>query len=216
VVALVEEGVESCGLKHAPFLFVKVPGGVYSLADLPPRLADLSAMVSGPDVTVKDFCITEEAISADEVAAFLAGASTAEIIRRFPEALAEASIVQTAVEIGSVPPATGISHRMAAAFAAKASAGYNRRFSIPTLDEYIAATIFLEKDKKNASEADLFAVSLRGGLLEWTGTTCESAPGTYAAIGTDQIRGSLAKLCFEPAQRVSRLAFRLKMESLND
>lgn len=216
VSALIERGFNACGLEHAPFRFVPVPGGVYSLENLPARLADISGLVVRREVKVKAFCITEDAISADELAAFLANTTLAEKLKAFPEALAAGSSLKSGVETGSVPPATGVSFRMAKAFAENASARLSRTFSLPTLDEYIAANLYLEHDKSDISEAQIFAVSLRGGLIEWTETPCEKAPDTFVTIGTDQLHGRLTMFCYEPAQRVSRLTFRLILEPVDD
>ena len=121
VKALVQSGVESCGIANVPFEFVMVPAGPYSLKDAPPQVKDLVSLLGGSEARVESFCITEEAVPAAEIEAFLAAQPLDQKRKLLPEAVDPALLPAVQVDFGRGlrSPAVAISHRMASSYAAR-------------------------------------------------------------------------------------------------
>lgn len=214
VQASVTKGIESCGISDAPFNFITIPGGTYSLADAPARLADIAKLAGKKELVVKSFCIGEEAVPASEMASFLAGYSFSEMRKSFPEALYAAGPASIEIETGRElrSPAVAVSLKMANAYATSLAPLLKGVVRLPTLDEYVAAAVHLERNAPEEAATHSFSVSLRGGLIEWTSSDCPSSRGSFLTIGRQRLRGELEILCFEPSQRLGRMGFRLVME----
>jgi hypothetical protein len=211
VQALVLSGVTSCGIADAPYEFVNIPGGSYLLKDLPASLSDLADLIGIKIATVEPFCITEEAIPAAEMEAFLAMQSIAEKRRAFPEALEGGPPIRALVESGrsSRVPAQSISHRMASAYAKKQSDLTDRGFELPRLEHYLAAAVHLALRQPDLPSTQSFLVSLHSGLMEWTSTSCETTRDAFVVVGTSLQTRLLERYCYAVSQRASRMGFRL-------
>jgi hypothetical protein len=209
--AVVQSGVSSCGIADAPYEFISVPGGSYSLKNAPGQLGDLLRLLPASSADVDAFCITEEAIPESEMEAFLAAQAPLEMRDSFPEALDAPLQISAQVEVGRGmrPPALAVSHRMAKAYARRQSGLLDRRIQLPQLDQYVAAAVYLLRQQPDATSTNSFLVSLRGGLLEWTDTPCNASNETFVALGTGQQSGLLDRYCYEASQRVGRMGFRL-------
>ena len=211
VEAVVQSGIESCGIANAPFEFIRIPGGTYVLQDVPPQLSDVAVLTGARSVTVEPFCITEEAVPASEMEDFLASWTAAERQARFPETLTPAVSPFSQFEMGrgGRPPALSVSYRMAQAYAQQESSlRDNRQFHLPRLEQYVAAAVYLSQQQSDAPSTGSFLVSLRGGLLEWTETPCNTI-GTFVVLGTKQQSGSLDRYCYDASQALARMGFRL-------
>lgn len=211
VQALVLSGVESCGIADAPYEFIRIPGGSYTPRSFPGQLGDLADLIGTKVANVEAFCMTEEAIPAAEMEAFLAAQTFAQKRRSFPEALDTAVQVSAQVEMGRGlrVPALAISHRMAHGYAEKQSGLFDRKFELPLLEHYVAAAVHLLRQQPDAPATHSFLVSLRGGLMEWTDTPCDAVSDAYIVLGTKPQSGLLEKYCYEVSQRVARMGFRL-------
>jgi len=211
VQALVQSGVESCGIANAPYDFVAIPGGLYSLKNPPPQLTDLVRLIGTTEAKVEPFCITEEAVPAAEMEAFLAEHPFVQKRKLFPEALD--AVLHPAAQIesgrGLRSPALAVSHRMAQGYAQRQSDTLDHRLHLPQLEHYVAAALHLLRQQPDAPSTHSFFVSLRGGLIEWTDTPCDPATGTFVLLGTRPQTGVLDKYCYEASQRVARMGFRL-------
>lgn len=211
VQAGVQSGIESCGISNAPYEFVSIPGGSYSLQNLPGPLADLAGLIGTDTAVTEPFCITEEAVPASELEGFLAEQPLAQKRASFPEALdtAPRSVFQVDTGRAVRSPALAVSYRMAAGYAERQSNLIGRSFRLPRLEQYIAAAVYLLRQEPDAPSTHSFLVSLRGGLMEWTDTPCNAASGTFILLGTKQQSGLLDKYCYERSQTVTRMSFRL-------
>lgn len=210
VEAIVQSGVESCGIANTPYEFIRIPGGSYPLQNLPPQLADIAGLTGSGAAKVEAFCITEEAVPASDMEAFLAEQTLPEKQASFPEALTPADQPFTQFEMGRSgrPPALSVSYRMAQAYARRKSGAIDRQLQVPRLEQYIAAVVYLLRQQPDASFTQSFLVSLRGGLLEWTETPC-NAIGTFVVLGTKQQSGLLDRYCYDSSQALARMGFRL-------
>jgi len=210
VEAVVQSGIESCGITNAPYEFIRIPGGSYPLQNLSPQLSDIAGLTGSSSAKVEPFCITEEAVPASEMGAFLAARTAAEKQASFPEALIPAAqpFKQFDMGRGGRPPALSVSYRMAQGYAQWASGLTDRQLHLPRLEQYIAAAVYLLRQQPDAPSTQSFLVSLRGGLLEWTETPCNTI-GTFVVLGTKQQSGLLDKYCYEASQALARMGFRL-------
>jgi hypothetical protein len=210
VEAVVQSGIESCGIANAPYAFIRVPGGSYPLQNLPPQVGDIAALSGSASATVEPFCISEEAVPASEMEAFLAVQTASEKQTSFPEVLVAAPQPFTQFEMGRSgrPPALAVSYRMAQAYARRQSAAMDRQLRLPRLEQYIAAAVYLQRQQPDAPATQSFLVSLRGGLLEWTETPCNTI-GTFVVLGVKQQSGLLDKYCYDASQALARMGFRL-------
>jgi hypothetical protein len=211
VQALVQSGIESCGIPNAPYEFVSIPAGSYSLQNMPGQLTDISGLLGSATVTVDSFCISEEVIPASEMAAFLAEQEVAQKRTLFPEALEDSLPLSSQVEMGRAvrPPALGVSHRMANGYAQRQSTLMDRPLRLPRLEQYVVAAVYLARQQPDAPSTQSFLVSLRGGMMEWTDTPCTLSQGTFIAVGTRQQSGMFDKYCYEASQKLARMSFRL-------
>lgn len=211
VQALVQSGIESCGIANAPYEFVSIPGGSYSLQNMPGQLTDISGLLGSATVTVDSFCISEEAVPASEMAAFLAEQEIARKRTLFPEALEDSLPLSSQVEMGRAgrPPALGVSHRMANGYAQRQSSMMDMPLRLPRLEQYVAAAVYLVRQQPDAPSTQSFLVSLRGGMMEWTDTPCTLSEGTFIAVGTRHQSGMFDKYCYEASQKLARMSFRL-------
>ena len=188
-----------------------IPGGPYSFKDAPPQLLDLVRLIGGSEAKVEPFCITEEAVPAAEIEAFLAEQSADQKRNLFPEALDAMLLPAIQIDAGRGMrfPAVAVSHRMAQGYAQRQSDVLEQTLRLPRLEQYVAAALHMVKKQPDAPSTHSFLVSLRGGLIEWTDTPCDPAAGTFTLLGTRQQTGVLDTYCYEASQRVARMGFRL-------
>lgn len=209
--AAVLSGIETCGISDAPFRFLLIKGGKYSIADAPRPLADLAGLLDTADFEVAPFCITEEAIARSEFDFLVLNIPISKIRAVMPEALSslphQRSISITTGRTQRLP-ATQVSLAMARTFAEEKSEMMEQELVLPSLEQYIAAAWELHTNRPDAPETHSFLVSLRGGLLEWTKTACQNK-GTYVVLGPRLDGSRIEKYCFESTRRGSRSGFRL-------
>jgi formylglycine-generating enzyme required for sulfatase activity len=211
VQALVQSGIETCGMSNAPYEFIKIPGGSYSFQNPPSQLSDLVALVGRGTATVEPFCITEELVPASEMEAFLAEQTPVQKREAFPEAIDAMlqPVAQVETGRGVRSPALAVSYRMAKGYAQRLSDSIGRALQLPRLEQYAAAAVYLQRQRPDAPSTHSFFVSLRGGAMEWSDTPCNAVQETFALLGTNIQSGGLNKYCYESSQRVARMSFRL-------
>lgn len=215
VEALIQAGVTSCGIADAPYQFISIPGGSYSLRQAPVWLADLVSLLGTASVNVDPFCISEEAVPQSEMELFVAALPEERKQQSFPEAL-DAEIKPVAsVETGRSirAPALAVSYRMATGYAERESGRLDRPLHLPKLEHYVAAVAYLADQRREESSSQSFFISLRGGQMEWTGTQCGAGGDRIVVLGTSLRSRTIERYCYDVSRRVAAMAFRVVAET---
>lgn len=231
--AITPTSVESCNLKGPSFKVVRIAGGRIDKPDAPPGLEDILDLIPTDTFEVQPFCIMLAPVPSDEMARFLAslpddkrrdmtgepplGASPEtspetspesappEVERkksRIPSVAFECSLLDTV-------PAVRVNRALAEAYVTYATETYapsGLRFSLPSLEEYVAAAIAFEKFHQGTPEAGTFLIGLRRCIQEWTANSC--GEGRFHTVGQNQ-RQDLERLCYVGADRRGNVGLRL-------
>jgi hypothetical protein len=200
----------SCEVTDSKWRLIKVEGGQFVKSEAPADLADFITLVDKPSFTVGPFCLMDDDVSAKEFDKFFSAIPESQKHEKFPEAFDGDSNDQNVLNV--VQPdaaATGISYRMAEAYASYQRELVGRAVELPTLYELIAAVWELERKHPASPDAQNLSAALRSGNLQWTNTPCPDnpEPGYFLTLGP-QVQGPLDAPCYEQTRR-GRTAFRL-------
>src|SRR5262249_18421321 len=145
VKALVQAGIESCGIANVPYEFMMIPAGPYSLKDAPPQLKDLADLLGAKEARVEAFCITEGAVPAAGIESVLAQQTLEQKRKLLPEAVDPVAMPSVQVDSGRGlrSPAVAVSHRMASSYAQHQSEILEHTLHLPRLEHYVAAALYL-------------------------------------------------------------------------
>lgn len=201
--ASVKAALKDCGtLSLFGSSFHHVPRGSFNLQDAPVGIDDFSRLLNNKSFSVEEFCILTVPVGRQAYDDFLQATKVTE-----QKAIQGQNLCRP---LGG-PPAAGMSHDDATAFATFATQKFaptGRSFRLPRVDEYVAAAIYLRSnDPKSSLE---YLQSVRFCQQEWTTDSCH-APDRYFAVGQDR-KQELRRFCFFSQDRNTAYGFRLVLQ----